>query len=128
MISLASGRCFICEERKDAWTYLRSGHYVCVDCGPKGEEKTMTINTCTVEFTPFKLTTIRFNYVNYRMEREQRTAAVHSFFYGSSSYHQGSQWFMHAMDLDRKEFRDFAVRDMTDVVEISGDRPCDASN
>ena len=79
----------------------------------------MAVNTCTAKMVPDKKTTLRFYYVNYRMEREQRLAEVHSFFYGSSSYHQGSQWFMHAMDLDRKEFRDFAVRDMTEVTEVS---------
>ena len=60
----------------------------------------------------------RFYYTNYKGENEWRRAAVHSVFYGSSPYHQGSQWFVEAMDLDKMEMRNFAMRDMTQVEKL----------
>lgn len=59
--------------------------------------------------------TIHFRYTNYQMETERRRARVKYFWYGSSRYHQGEQWFVNAFCLDREDYRDFAMRDMTEV-------------
>lgn len=61
---------------------------------------------------------IRFHYTNWQMETEWRKAEVSSFWFGSSTYHQGEQWFMRAVCLDRGAVRNFAMRDMRDISVI----------
>jgi len=58
---------------------------------------------------------IRFNYTNYKLETEWRRAKVKNFWFGSSTYHTGEQWFCHAFCLDRNDYRNFALRDMREV-------------
>lgn len=66
---------------------------------------------------------IRFNYTNYQMETEWRTATVMEFWYGASTYHQGEQWFCQARDHDRQEMRNFALRDMREVRVVGRSGP-----
>ena len=55
-------------------------------------------------------------YKNYRGEVSQRRLGVEHIWFGTSEWHTEPQWFLHALDIDKHEFRDFAMRDMTDVV------------
>jgi hypothetical protein len=57
----------------------------------------------------------KFTYKNWRGEIAQRHVKVMSIWYGTTQWHPEPQWFMHALDLDKKEIRDFAMRDMKDV-------------
>jgi hypothetical protein len=66
--------------------------------------------------------TIRFHYTNHKLETEWRRAQVERFWYGSSSFHTGDQWFMRALDVDRNEYRNFALRDMK-IVSIDRHPP-----
>ncbi len=59
--------------------------------------------------------TIRFHYTNHKLETEWRRARVEFFWFGSSTFHTGEQWFCCAMCLDRDEYRNFALRDMRNV-------------
>lgn len=61
---------------------------------------------------------LRFYYSNYKGEKEWRRVSVSHIFYGSSPYHQGPQWFLAATDLDKNVFRQFAMRDMSQVTPL----------
>jgi hypothetical protein len=61
---------------------------------------------------------IRFNYINWRGERGVRRAEVIRIYKGSTKYHPEVQYLMEAIDLDKKEIRVFALKDMTDIVHI----------
>lgn len=54
-------------------------------------------------------------YTNWRGESAKRRIGVMSIWFGSTSWHPEPQWLMHGLDLDKKEVRDFALRDMRDV-------------
>lgn len=56
-----------------------------------------------------------FTYRNWRGETGRRTVGVMSVWYGSTEWHPEPQWLLHAIDLDKMETRDFAMKDMTDV-------------
>lgn len=60
---------------------------------------------------------LQFFYTNYKLEKEVRHVRPVCVWYGSSSYHQGEQWFLNAWDLSRRDFRNFAMRDMTEVIQ-----------
>lgn len=55
---------------------------------------------------------IAFGYTNWRGKTSQRRAIPISVRYGSSDYHKEDQWLMLALDLDKDEEREFAMRDM----------------
>ncbi len=54
----------------------------------------------------------RFGYVNYRGEASTREVVFHYFWYGHSEYHAEDQFFLRGMDVQKKEMRDFAVKDI----------------
>src|SRR5580765_4019491 len=78
----------------------------------KQDEEAMTAQS-SVEVMPGDI--IRFNYTNYKLETEWRRAKIKHFWFGSSTYHTGEQWFCHAFCLDRNDYRNFAMRDMREV-------------
>lgn len=55
---------------------------------------------------------LRFRYRNHRGERADRDVAPHCLFFGTTDYHPDKQWFLTAWCADRKEWRDFALRDI----------------
>lgn len=59
---------------------------------------------------------VTFTYTNWRGEQARRRVGVMSIWFGSTKWHTEPQWLMHAIDLDKMEIRDFAMKDMTDVV------------
>ena len=58
---------------------------------------------------------IRFTYRNYRGEVSERTAERLSIWFGSTEWHHEAQWLMTAIDIEKGERRDFAMRDMSNV-------------
>jgi predicted DNA-binding transcriptional regulator YafY len=58
---------------------------------------------------------LEFDYVNYKGEKSHRQVIVHSINYGISKWHTKPQWLMYALDIDKNEFRDFAMKDMLNV-------------
>jgi hypothetical protein len=58
---------------------------------------------------------IRFVYRNWRGEVATRRVDAINVWFGSTEWHPVPQWFVKAMDLDKHEMRDFAMKDMADV-------------
>lgn len=59
---------------------------------------------------------LEFDYVNYRSEVSRRKVIVHNISYGTCEpWHPDPQWIMYALDLEKNEFRYFAMKDMTNV-------------
>lgn len=56
-----------------------------------------------------------FTYRNWRGETARRRVGVMSVWFGSTEWHPELQWLMRAIDLEKMETRDFALKDMTDV-------------
>lgn len=61
---------------------------------------------------------LEFDYVNYRGESSHRRIKVNRTLYGNNKYHPIPQWMIDGDDLDKKERREFAMRDMTNVTGI----------
>ena len=62
---------------------------------------------------------ICFTYVNWRGERGLREAEPIEIFFGSTKFHSDTQWIMRAWDVDKNAPREFAMKDMSDIVELS---------
>lgn len=60
--------------------------------------------------------TLKFYYENYRGVKSLRSVQDPTMWFGESKYHKGDQWFIHAFDLERQDFRDFAVADILTFV------------
>ncbi|WP_182006262.1 hypothetical protein [Priestia aryabhattai] len=58
---------------------------------------------------------IKFDYVNWRGEKGNRTARVNSVYYGLTEYHPEEQWLLEGLDLAKNEIRIFAMKDMSNV-------------
>lgn len=54
---------------------------------------------------------VRITYTNHRGATEVREVVPAFWWYGTSSYHGGEQYFMQAYCKSRKAFRDFAFKD-----------------
>jgi predicted DNA-binding transcriptional regulator YafY len=63
-----------------------------------------------------------FDYTNYKNETSHRLVVVHAIGFGSSEWHTEPQWMMLALDLEKMEMREFAMRDMKN---FSPSRPRD---
>lgn len=60
---------------------------------------------------------IVFFYRNWRGECGYRKIrGAPTFWYGTSPYHKGPQWFIKAYDADKDDVRDFAVKDIIEFV------------
>lgn len=55
---------------------------------------------------------MRFAYKNYRGEWSDRSVLPKKLWFGSSEYHEGEQWFLHGIDVEKGQGRDFALVDM----------------
>jgi hypothetical protein len=56
-----------------------------------------------------------FDYVNYRGEKSHRKVTPLGLRFGTSKYHKESTFLLRALDLDKGEEREFAIRDMSNV-------------
>lgn len=61
---------------------------------------------------------IEFEYVNWKGIKEHRRIGVCEFYYGSTEHHKEPQWLLEGFDLEKKTFRKFAMKDMTNVKRI----------
>lgn len=55
-------------------------------------------------------TLIVFDYTNYKGVRSRRTVEPIAVWFGSTEHHPEEQWFLHALDFDKKEERDFPLQ------------------
>lgn len=58
------------------------------------------------------MTEISVIYRNWRGEVGQRRILPRQIEFKATEWHPEPQWIMHAWDLDKKEWRDFALKDM----------------
>ncbi|MCM3387261.1 hypothetical protein M3649_03830 [Ureibacillus chungkukjangi] len=58
---------------------------------------------------------IEFDYVNWRGEKGHRRTEVNMLYFGSTEYHPEEQWLLDGFDLDKSDFRTFAMKDMSNV-------------
>jgi predicted DNA-binding transcriptional regulator YafY len=65
-------------------------------------------------------TTLQFTYVNYKNETGIRKVEPNYIYYGFSIHHPEYQWLLNAYDLEKKDFRDFAVKDICGKIEVLG--------
>jgi predicted DNA-binding transcriptional regulator YafY len=70
----------------------------------------------TTQSEPLRQVTL--DYVNHRGERARRTVIPGNMWFGRSRFHddQGEQWFLRAFDMDRRDYRDFAMRGIKEWV------------
>lgn len=58
---------------------------------------------------------LEFDYINWKGEKGLRTAEYLRLYYGSNEYHTEPQWILHAYDMKKHEYREFAMKDMSNV-------------
>jgi hypothetical protein len=58
---------------------------------------------------------IKFDYVNWKGVKGHRKVQIDEFYFGSTEYHPEPQWLLSAFDLEKSEFRIFAMKDMSNV-------------
>lgn len=56
-----------------------------------------------------------FTYVNHRGETSLRDVEMRGVFWGTTDYHPEPGWMLQAFDLDKREHRIFAMKDISDV-------------
>jgi hypothetical protein len=67
---------------------------------------------------------IEFTYKNWRGETSKRRAVVRGLHFGDNSYHKERQMFLHCFDLDKGEYRSFAIKDiLEDLVVVEHGKP-----
>lgn len=55
---------------------------------------------------------VMIDYTNYRGERGMRRIRPLSMRFESSEYHEGEQWLLRAVDIEKGATRDFAMKDI----------------
>lgn len=60
----------------------------------------------------------RVLYTNYKGERRERCIIPIHLWYGSTEYHPEPQWLMQALDKEKQQVRDFAMKDMTPLLYV----------
>jgi hypothetical protein len=56
-----------------------------------------------------------FTYTNWRGKVAQRRVIPISIWYGATSWHPEPQWLLRAVDIDKWEQRDFALKDIVPI-------------
>lgn len=54
----------------------------------------------------------RVTYTNYKGETADRTIIPINIWYGHTDFHKEDQWLIKALDKDKNQIRDFALKDM----------------
>lgn len=65
-----------------------------------------------------KMRAVEFDYKNHAGKTGKRRAQIISIFYGCNQWHKKEQWLLEAYDMDKQDFRFFAMKDMENVQEI----------
>lgn len=55
---------------------------------------------------------LEFEYINWEGKRAIRKVNPIKIWYGNTKWHPRKQWFLKAIDLNKKEERDFALKDI----------------
>jgi len=55
---------------------------------------------------------VKVSYTNYRGETEVRNIRPESMRFGTSEWHTEPQWLLRALDVDKNQYREFALKDM----------------
>ncbi|KKQ84443.1 MAG: hypothetical protein UT08_C0018G0049 [Candidatus Woesebacteria bacterium GW2011_GWB1_38_8] len=55
---------------------------------------------------------LKFKYKNWERKKALRNVRPIKIWYGKTKWHAKDQWFLKALDLDKKEERDFALKDI----------------
>ena len=66
---------------------------------------------------------VSFSYTNYRNETAPRFVRPLEIRFGSSEWHPQPQWLLKAYDFDKKELREFAMKDIQDWMCLSPPHP-----
>ena len=56
--------------------------------------------------------TVLIDYINWEGKRGIRKILPIKIFFGSTKWHKEAQWLLKAMDIDKGEERDFALKDI----------------
>lgn len=64
---------------------------------------------------------IRINYRNYKGETRLRTIIPASVWWGATEWHPEEQWLLEALDFEKGEMRDFALKDFCSVPQEAED-------
>lgn len=56
-----------------------------------------------------------FTYTNWRGETSERQVEMYAVFWGVTIWHPEPQWMLQAFDIEKREHRIFAMRDIKDV-------------
>jgi len=56
--------------------------------------------------------TLQFVYKNWKGETNNRIVIPYNIYFGNTEFHKEEQWFLHALDVDKKEERNFALKDI----------------
>lgn len=62
---------------------------------------------------------LQVRYTNYRGETSERVIEPTSLWYGSTEWHPEPQWMLTALDTERDVIRDFALRGMEVLNDVS---------
>ena len=60
---------------------------------------------------------LKFYYINWKGEKSLRTVQDPKFWFGETQYHKCKQWLIRAYDLQKQDFRDFAVKDILTFIQ-----------
>lgn len=58
----------------------------------------------------------RVTYTNYKGETRNRVIIPINLWYGSTEYHKEPQWLYQALDVEKNQVRDFALKDLTPIM------------
>lgn len=59
----------------------------------------------------------RVMYTNWKGETRERTIVPITFWFGSTEFHTEPQWFVQALDQEKDQIRDFALKDMAPIIK-----------
>jgi hypothetical protein len=98
-------------------TLSLSGYYYGFNNAREYIAKTLTEEDRRTLFTisPNTLSITKVSYLNYRNEISMRYIVPIAQRYGTSNWHKDPQWLMIAYDVEKKDYREFALRDMIPI-------------
>lgn len=60
---------------------------------------------------------IEFDYTNWKGEQGVRVIRFEKIYFGYNDFHAGEQWFVRGYDAEKKDIRDFAFKDMRNILD-----------
>ncbi len=62
---------------------------------------------------------VKIIYTNWKGETAERTIRPIELWFGETEYHPEAQWLLRALDLDKNEERNFAMKDIKDWTSLA---------